>query len=274
MTSRATRSTRSNGNQDDEVVLLVDGPKRTRTSQRHWNCCPDTKKLPPELCCSGCKLVHDSSSTKPRSAHVSSKHDCFQGWKQDENKVQVGMKRHVQKIKAWILEHNGLDCDEAFDEPETKKTCPCITPRALLHTLQPTTATTDDVIQPTQVTATKEEFKRPLNFYQQTTKCNGRELTYEIPTCYKLMLTSHINKLKNDTEMLQSVKDKLQSSSYTANSMLSQSLWAILMASIPALAFSAAQFAFPMMTHASAFCMTLASLKTILKSTTLQSTTS
>jgi len=193
--------------------------------------------------------VHDSSSLKPRDAYKNSRYDCFQGWKQDETTVRVGMTGHVKRIKEWITKNKGLDCDEAFDAPEPvlKKTRANITPRALM-TPPPTTTT---VIQPI-VTAAKDdsECKRPLNFYKQTIKCNGRELTYEIPTHYKLVLTSHISKLKNDGETLQSIKDKIQSSSYTASSFFSQSLWAILMSSIPALAFSAAQFAFPMMMYA------------------------
>jgi len=165
------------------------------------------------------------------------------------------MRPHVQKIKQWIADNENVDCDEAFDKPMPP------TPRVLLNTpppqkatlTPPTTTTTTNVIKPIAVTATKEEFKRPLNFYKQTIKCNGRELTYEIPTHYKLMLTCHINKLKNDGEVLQSVKDKLQSSSHTASSFMSQALWVILMSSIPALAFSAAQCAFPLMMHAFLF---------------------
>jgi len=197
---------------DDPSVEAAPPPKRRRTSQRHWNNCQDIKKLPPELCCSGCKLVEDSSSNKPRSQCKSAKCTCHQGWKQDKTKIRVGMMPHVQKIKKWIADNENINCDEAFDAPtEVRKGRPAISPRVLLQTPQPTTkanTTTTNVIKPKDVTTTKE-FKRPLNFWQQTIKCNGRELVCEIPTYHKIVLKTKHNKLKNDSEMLQSVKDKL-----------------------------------------------------------------
>jgi len=247
----ASRNTRSR-NQD--VVLLVghdddDGvapvpAKCTCSSPCDWGCCLDIDKLPPHLLCAGCCNVENSLSNKPRSEHKSSKHQCFKGWTQDSTKVSASMRRHVEVIKQWIVDNDNVDCDAAFEAPTMKKGCPSMNPRVLLQTPPPT-----NVIKSKSVTQTKE-FKRPLNFQTQEINCNGRTLVCKMPTTHELTISNKLRKLENRSEILKAVRGRVQSCSYTPGSVMSQALLAIAMASVPTLAFSAAQCLFPMFLHA------------------------
>jgi len=220
---------------DDDVPMP---PKRCRVPQRNWNCCEDVKGLPDELCCSGCKLVKDSSSNKPRAEHTSAKCECCQAWRQKEWKPS--MDHHVTRVQAWIKEHESIDCEAAFDAPAT------MSPR-MLDSLPPTTTPKANiVIEPKLVTISSEP-KRQLNFWEQSISSNCRKSTCEMPTSHKLALISHLKKSKNNNKTLQNAKAKLQSSSCTSHTYMSQALWAILMSSVPTRAFSTAQHAFPLM---------------------------
>ena len=150
------------------------------------------------------------------------------------------MDHHVTRVQAWIKEHESIDCEAAFDAPAT------MSPR-MLDSLPPTTTPKANiVIEPKLVTISSEP-KRQLNFWEQSISSNCRKSTCEMPTSHKLALISHLKKSKNNNKTLQNVKAKLQSSSCTSHTYMSQALWAILMSSVPTRAFSTAQHAFPLM---------------------------
>jgi len=205
--------------------------KRRRTSQRNWVRCQDIKKLPSNLCCSGCFNVESSTRKKPRNEYTAKKFDCFQGWKQDENKVRKAMVPHVQKIKAWIFDHENIDCDAAFDEAPDPKVMSFVTPQA-----QP----------PPQ-----QKSKRAVRLHQQTVSSNGTRVTVRgIPKTHSIVLAADLNRWKNDSTRINIVRQKLQSNQHATASAMTQSLWAIAMSAVPTLALSAAQHFIPMVVHA------------------------
>ena len=133
-------------------------------------------------------------------------------------------------IKTWIADNENLDCDAAFDAPEIME------PKKLLFVspLPPPTTT-----------------KRKVRLYQQTVRSQGEEVTVKgIPKTHSIVLTADLNRWKNDGARINVIRQKLQANAYSTCSVLSQSLWGIAMAAVPALACSAAQFLFPLVTYA------------------------
>lgn len=136
------------------------------------------------------------------------------------------MQQHIKLIKQWIADHANLDCNAAFgaavDVPE---------PKAISFVTPPPTTTT----------------KRKLRLYQQTVCSQGQEVTAKgIPKTHSVVLAADLNRWKNDSKKINNIWQKLQSNQHTTKSVLSQSLWGIAMSSVPALAFSVAQYLFPL----------------------------
>jgi len=136
------------------------------------------------------------------------------------------MQGHIKLIKQWISDNENIDCNAAFDPPELE-------PKAISFVTPPPKA------------------KRKLNLYQQTVRSQRQTVTVRgIPKTHSLVLTADLNRWKNDSAVVNNIRQKLQSNQYTTNSVLSQSLWGIAMATVPALAFSAAQYLFPLIVYA------------------------
>jgi len=237
--SRSTRRSSRNSNFDD-VTLLVDNdettpaPKRTRVSPRHhdWQTCCDIDGLPKRLLCSGCDLYDSSSKKKDRSSYTSNRYICYVGWKRDVSKVPQAKKTHVRDIKAWIDKQYNVNCNSVFEEEPTPKKISFASP-------EPTT-TEVTVLTP------EEPTKRQVRLYEVNS--NGQSVTViGIPKTHSIVLTADLNRWKNDSKTLSRIRSKLQQKQYSTDSLLGQSLWAIAMAAVPALANAAAQFLLPLL---------------------------
>jgi len=137
-----------------------------------------------------------------------------------------------------------VNCDEAFEEPEPKKIS-FLSPEPTTTTTEPTPTTTT---QTTTVLTPEETPKRQVRFYEETVRSNGQSTTVSgIPKSHSVVLTADLNRWKNDSKTLSNVRNKLQQKQHTADTIFSQSLWAIAMSAVPALANSAAQCLFPLM---------------------------
>jgi len=236
-----TRSARSVSKQiNDDAFEITPAPgKKSRVSPRHhdWKTCCDIDKLPANLKCSGCVLFEGSTRKKERSSHTSDRHDCYQGWKRDVSEVPVAKKTHVQSIKAWIAKQTNVDCDKAFEAPLPK-------PKRISFTSPvPTT------IEPTMTSVLTPEAtpKRQVRLHEDTVRSNGQSITISgIPKTHTVVLTADLSRWKNDSHTLARIRNKVQQKQCSCDTLLGQSLWAIAMSAVPALANAATQYLFPL----------------------------
>jgi len=241
MTTRHTRSANKDSTKrcdNGGSVTPVPGKKK-RLSPRHhdWNACCDIDKLPNELKCGGCTLFEGSTRKKERSTCTSERYDCYQGWKRDVSSVPVIKKGHVQAIKAWIATQVNVDCDAVFDAP---------LPRPKKITFASPVPTTTEPTN-ASVVSPQEPQKRQVRLYEDTVRSNGQSITVTgIPKTHTIVLTADLNRWKNDSRTLSRIRNKFQQKQYTTDSLLGQSLWAIAMSAVPALANAAAQYLFPL----------------------------
>ena len=126
-----------------------------------------------------------------------------------------------------------MDCDSVFDQPLPKK---------ISFTSPPPTTTTATAALTPEVTP-----KRQVRLCEDTVRSNGKSVTTQgIPKTHSIVLAADLNRWKNDSKTLSCVRSKLQQKQHSTDSLFGQSLWAIAMAAVPALANSAAQFFLPL----------------------------
>jgi len=89
-----------------------------------------------------------------------------------------------------------------------------------------------------------------VEMMSKTVRSYGQEFTIEFPSSHRLHHRDHVQRWKNDSETLARIRAKVQSSKYATDDPFAQSLWAIAMSCVPALALSAAQYLVPLIVMA------------------------
>ena len=222
----------------DNDVNEDGAPKRRRTSARNVEYCVDINGLPANLYCDGCSRYEDSTKRKPRHLTKSREMQCSKLWKLAGKDVPEIKRSHWNAINDHINNVLHWDADRLRDESTT--------------TTETATATTTTTPAVNSATPSPDEAKKPrnINMIKQTISCEGKKFNYSIPSTHKIMHRSQIKALENDRDKLQQIRDKMQKSRYETDSIMAQSLWAITMAAVPALALSAAQFLAPLIVQA------------------------
>ena len=206
-------------------------PKLGRASLRKFtaeiNYCCDLKGINHSFKCAGCARWDESKKIKPRDEIKTREHQCLQVWKLQ--KVPKRFQKHYDSITGYIETAYRIHRAALVEEPPLPTTTTAATPSP------PTTTTTT-------VTPAEPVIRMELNTFQSY----GKKFEYWIPHTHKIVNASHNKRWENDSIQLAKVVHKLQSSCFTTNSVFSQTLFSLAMASAPALALSAAQHLIPL----------------------------
>lgn len=207
-------------------------PKKLQFSQRNIkiNYCTDLIGLEHKFLCDGCQRVKSSvrASVKPCEELKSKELQCFKAWTYKEEDIPTAVFEHYSAVAQFIENQHNIDAE-----------------MLVVDTTTTTTTTNDDdvvVIAPTPLPPTG----RKINYWTQTISCEGEKKQYTIPTTHRIVLEADFKQWENQNNILKSVRKCLQSKKFVTKSLFSQSMWAIAMSSVPALALSAAQFAMPL----------------------------
>jgi len=158
------------------------------------------------------------------------------------SKVPVIKKTHVQAMKAWISQQVNIDCDSVFEPPLPKPK------KIAFGSPMPTTTTTAAAAAATNVSTPDDATqKRQVRLHEDAVRSNGQSMTISnVPKTHTVVLAADLSRWKNDSRALARTRSKVQQKQHTTDSVLSQSLWAIAMSAVPALANAAAQHLFPL----------------------------
>jgi len=205
-------------------------PKRPRTSLRKFTAdvkyCCDLAGITQPMKCSGCALWDESKKLKPRDEIKTREYQCLQVWKLKD--VPKRHQKHYEVITSHIEVAYKINRSSLIEEPTPK---PPTTTTATTTTTTTTTAT----VTPTEIRMLENKFQS-----------YGKSYTYWIPHTHKIVHRDHNKRIENDSELLLKVVNKLESSCFSTNSVFSQTLFSLAMASAPPLALSAAQYMIPL----------------------------
>ena len=85
-----------------------------------------------------------------------------------------------------------------------------------------------------------------MNYWQQPIRCEGQDVSINLPTAHEVVLISDKNRWLNCCRILKNVHRKMSQKRYQTDCLFSQTIWAIAMTACPALALSAAQHFIPL----------------------------
>jgi len=209
-------------------------PKRARTSLRKFTAevkyCCDLDGIPSSFLCGGCSRWDESKKVKPRDEINTREYQCLQIWKLD--KVPPRQQKHYNNITGHIEKAYEIHRSRLV-EPTVERTTTTTTTTTTTPSL-PTTTTT--------VTPAETSVKMELNAFQSY----GKTYEYWIPATHKIVNAYHCKRWENDSILLAKIIHKLESTCFSTNSIFSQTLFGLAMASAPALALSAAQYLLPL----------------------------
>ena len=244
--STKRQSLRGLSNADHDVNPSADVTpivaKRLRYSPRFLGeCCTEIDGLEHKNYCDGCQRWNNTLiKRKPRKECKSNELRCYEAWKLKPKDVPAVMKKHWDAIQHHLQNNLHIDAKALADTDE------------LLASESNSETTTNAAVE-NDNGVTPSPPKRKVNWTKKKIRSNGQEFTIEFPDTHVLEHESHVKRWRNDSDILNKMRDKLQSNQYQSNNIFTQTLWSVAMTSVPALALSAAQFVVPLIVIAHLF---------------------
>jgi len=220
---------------NDATDITPVAPKRLRLSPRFLGeYCYDIAGLEHKHQCDGCQRWNNTLiKRKGRAEYVSKELQCFQAWKLKENQVPKAKHAHWLAVTTHLSNKLHIDpkavVSDVAAEAETTTN----------STVEETTTTNENGVTPSPP-------KRKVNWNSKVIRSQGQNFAIEYPASHELCHISDVKRWQNDSDTLQRIRNKLVSKQYKCDDMFSQTLWSIIMSTVPSLAMSAAQVIIPL----------------------------
>ena len=187
--------------------------------------------------CDGCQRCVGTTrkSSKPRDQITTKTLQCTEMWKCKKEDVPPALIHHCERVQEAI------------------RNCECIEPMALITAVENDNNINVNVDTNNNNNAipmpSPPQPSRKANHWMQEISCEGEKIWIKLPTTHKVALKSDLSRWEGEMKILANVRKKTQCVSHCTN-ICGQTIWAIALASVPALGVSAAQCFIALVFHA------------------------